>query len=61
MSSADIVDKARRCGVSLALNGAGTGLSLSGDGTPPQQIIDFVRHVRDVLVVHLQQKRAIRA
>jgi hypothetical protein len=61
MSPADIVDKARRCGVSLALNGAGTGLSLSGDGTPPPEIIDLVRDVRDALVVHLQQKWAIRA
>jgi hypothetical protein len=61
LSPADIVDKARRCGVSLALNGAGTGLSLSGVGTPPQDLIDLVRDARDVLVAQLQQKRAIRA
>ena len=61
MSPADIVDKARRCGVSLALNDAGTGLSLSGVGTPQQNLIALVRDARDVLVAQLQQKRAIRA
>lgn len=61
LSPVDIVDKARRCGVSLALNGAGTGLSLSGVGTPPQDLIDLVRDARDVLVAQFQQKRAIRA
>jgi hypothetical protein len=61
MSPADIVEKARRRGVSLALNGAGTGLSLSGVGAPPQDLIDLIRDAKDVLVVHLRQKRAIRA
>jgi hypothetical protein len=61
LSSTDIVDKARRCGVGLAPNYSGTGLLLSGYGTPPREIIDLVREVRDPLVVHLRQKRAIRA
>jgi hypothetical protein len=61
ISPADIVEKARRCGVSLALSRAGTGLSLSADSAPPRDIIDLVRDAKDVVVVHLQQKRAIRA
>jgi hypothetical protein len=61
MSPLDIVEKARRCGISLALNGTGTGLSLSADSAPPQEIIDLVRDARDVLVAQLQRKRAIRA
>jgi EAL domain-containing protein (putative c-di-GMP-specific phosphodiesterase class I) len=61
LSPADIVEKARCSGVRLALNDVGTGLSLSGVGTPPPEIIDLVRDVRDALVVHLQQKWAIRA
>jgi hypothetical protein len=61
MSPADIVEKARCSGVSLALNGAGTGLSLSAERAPPEEIIDLLRVARDVLVAHLQQTRAIRA
>ncbi len=61
MSPADVAEKARRCGVSLALNDAGTGLSLSADSAPSQEIVDLVCDARDVLVAHLQQKRAIRA
>jgi hypothetical protein len=61
LSPADIVEKARRCGVSVTLNDAGTRLSLSADNAPPQEIIDLVRDARDILVAHLKQKRAIRA
>jgi hypothetical protein len=61
MNPADLVEQARRCGVSLALNDAGTGLSLSADSAPPQGIIDLVRGARDVLIALFQQKRAIRA
>ena len=38
MSPADIVEKARRCGVSVELNNARTGLSLSADSAPVQEI-----------------------
>jgi hypothetical protein len=61
MSPLDIVEKVRLCGISLALNGDGMGLSLSADTAPPQEIIDVVRDARDVLVAQLQRKRAIRA
>jgi hypothetical protein len=61
MSPADIVEKVKRCGVRLALNGAATGLSLSAESAPPQEIINLVRGARDVLVSHLQQKQAVRA
>jgi hypothetical protein len=61
MSPAAIVEKAGRCGVSLALNNAGTGLLLSAESAPSEEIIDLVRDAKDVLVAHLQQKRAIRA
>lgn len=61
MSPADVAEKARRCGVSLALNDTLTGLSLCADSAPPQEIVDLVRDARDLLVAHLQQKRAIRA
>jgi hypothetical protein len=61
MSPADIVEKVKRCGVRLALNSAGTGLSLSADSTPPQEIINLVRDSRDVLVSYLQQAHAVRA
>jgi hypothetical protein len=60
MNPADIVEKVRRSGVSLALNEAGTGLSLSADNAPPREIVDLVRDARDVLVACLQCKRAIR-
>lgn len=61
LSPAAIVEKAERCGVSLKLNEARTGLSLSADRAPPEEIIDLVRDAKDVLVAHLRQKRAIRA
>jgi hypothetical protein len=60
VSPADVAEKARRCGVNLALNDTGTGLSLRADSAPPKEIVDLVRDARDVLVAHLQQKRAIR-
>jgi hypothetical protein len=61
MTPADIVEKVKRCGVSLRLNRAGTGLSLSADNAPPQDIVDLICDARDVLVSHLQEQRAIRA
>ena len=61
MSPADIVEKARRCGVILTLNDSETGLSLSADSAPPQEIIDLIRNARDVVVRHFKQQRAIRA
>ena len=61
MSPTDVAGMARRYGVSLALNDTGTDLFLCANSAPPQEIIDLVRDARDVLVAHLQQKRAIRA
>jgi hypothetical protein len=60
MNPADIAEKVKRHGVGLALNDAGTGLSLSADSAPPQEIIDLVHDGRDALVACLQRKRAIR-
>jgi hypothetical protein len=61
VSPADIIEKARRCGVSVVLNETATALSLSAESAPPQDIVDLIRSARDVVVVHLQQQRAIRA
>jgi hypothetical protein len=35
MKPADVIEKARRCGVSLTLNAVGTRLSLAADSEPP--------------------------
>jgi hypothetical protein len=43
VSTADIVEKARRCGVSLTLDAVGTGLSLAADSKPPPEIVDHHR------------------
>jgi hypothetical protein len=61
MNPAAIVEKAGRCGVRLALNDAGTGLSLSADSAPQEEMINLLRDARDVLVAHLQQTQAIRS
>jgi hypothetical protein len=53
MNPADIVEKVKRCGVSLALNDAGTGVSLWAESQPPREIIDLVRDARDALVACL--------
>ena len=60
MNPADIVEKVKQCGVSLALNDAGTGVSLWAESQPPREIIDLVRDARDALVACLQHERAIR-
>jgi hypothetical protein len=57
MSPADIVEQARQRGVSLTLNAAGTGLSLSADGDPPDEIVELIRAHKPDIVAHLQTER----
>jgi hypothetical protein len=57
MRPADIVERARRCGVTLTLSADGTGLSLSADSEPPQEIVDLVRAHKPEIVAHIQAER----
>ena len=57
MSPADLIEKARRCGVSLTLNDAGTGLSLWADGDPPEEVVELLKAHKPDIVAHLQTER----
>jgi hypothetical protein len=57
MSPADIIEKARRHGVGMALNAAGTGLLLSTDAEPPGEIVELVRSAKPDIVALLQAER----
>jgi hypothetical protein len=54
MSPAEIVERTRRSGVSLALDPAGTGLLLSTDGDPPADLVNLIRGIKTEIVAHLQ-------
>jgi hypothetical protein len=57
MSPADIVGKARRCGVAVTLTAAGTGLSLWADGDPPEEVVELLKAHKPAIVAHLQAER----
>jgi hypothetical protein len=57
VSPAEIIEKARRCGVVLTLNETGTGLSLSGEGERPAEIIDLIKARKAEIVDRLQAER----
>ena len=57
MSPADIVEKARRCGVAVTLTAAGTGLSLWADGDPPEEVVELLKAHKPDIVAHLQAER----
>jgi hypothetical protein len=57
MSPGDIVEKARRCGVSLTLDPAGTGLSLWADDDPPEEVVELLKAHKPAIVAHLQVER----
>jgi hypothetical protein len=57
MNPADIVEKARQRGVTVTLNDAGTGLSLSADGDLPNEIVELAKAHKPDIVAHLQTER----
>jgi hypothetical protein len=57
MSPADIVEKARRHGVSLTLDATGTGLSLWADGDPPEEVVELLKAHKPDIVAHLRAER----
>jgi hypothetical protein len=57
MTPADIVEKARRCGVTVTLTDAGTGLSLWADGDPPADLVELIKAAKPDIVAHLQAER----
>jgi hypothetical protein len=57
VSPTDIVEKASRCGVTLTLTAAGTGLSLWVDGDPPEEIVELLKAYKPAVVAHLQAER----
>jgi hypothetical protein len=57
MNPAEIVEKARRHGVTVTLNDAGTGLSLSADGDLPDEVVELLKAHKPDIVAHLQTER----
>jgi hypothetical protein len=59
MSPSDIVAKARQAGVAVALNNAGTGLSLSADGDLPPDLVELVKGAKPEIVELLKTERRL--
>jgi hypothetical protein len=57
MNPAGIIEKARQRGVTVTLNDAGTGLSLSADGDMPDEVVELLKAHKPDIVAHLQTER----